>query len=295
MIMKRFLVCTLFLLSSATLGHSFGGTRQQKTVEVNKQPLLTRTTVRHERRRFPYGSTLTLVGAPAGSIIIEAWPGQEIDITADIQLQAPTEQDLDRLALVNTLVLDEDADHIRLLTTGTHDKSFMKQVKKFPKTLLGLPWKIDFRIRVPVATDLDISSGRGPITINGVEGNIQLSAVDSETQLHLSGGELVATIATGKLSLDIPVKSWARGGVIVRMAAGTLDVQLPPGFAGDFQAEILRTGQIVDTYGGLEARERANNTPQRMRSRSGAGGAQFQFTVGDGTINFKKREAVSGG
>lgn len=288
MLMKRFLVCTLFLLISATLAHSFGGTSQQKTVEVNKQPLLTRTTVRHERRRFPYGSTLTLVGAPAGSITIEASPGQEIDITAEIQLQAPTEQDLDRLALVNTLVLDEDADHIRLLTTGTHDKSFMKQVKKFPKTLIGLPWKIDFRIRVPVATDLDISSGRGPITINGVEGNIQLSAVDSETQLHLSGGELVATIATGKLSLDIPVKSWARGGVIVRMAAGEVNVELPSGFAGDFQAEVLRTGQIVDTYGGLEARERTTNTPQRMRARAGAGGAQFQVTVGDGTINFKK-------
>jgi hypothetical protein len=66
---------------------------------------------------------------------------------------------------VNGFILDDDTNHIRILTTGTHDKAFMKAVaKKFPKTLLGLPWTVDYKIRVPMSTDLDISAGRGPIT-----------------------------------------------------------------------------------------------------------------------------------
>ncbi|HYE65724.1 MAG TPA: hypothetical protein VD966_09075, partial [Pyrinomonadaceae bacterium] len=63
-----------------------------------KPPALTRTTTRHEVRRFAYGGTLTVVGAPAGSITIEAWPRNEIDINAEIELRADTEDDLARLA-----------------------------------------------------------------------------------------------------------------------------------------------------------------------------------------------------
>ena len=149
-------------------------------------------------RRFAYGSTLTVVGAPAGSITIEAWSRSEVDISAEIQLNGDTDADLDLLAAVNTFGIDEDMNHIRILTTGTHDKAFMRlAAKKFPKTLLGLPWKIDYRIRVPPATDLDINAGRGALTIAGVEGNIRLSAAESDAKLQLSGGTLSATIGVG--------------------------------------------------------------------------------------------------
>ncbi|HEX8852180.1 MAG TPA: hypothetical protein VF754_01760, partial [Pyrinomonadaceae bacterium] len=36
-------------------------------------PLLKRTTTRHEIRRLGYGGTLTVYGAPEGSITIEGW------------------------------------------------------------------------------------------------------------------------------------------------------------------------------------------------------------------------------
>ena len=187
-------------------------------------------------------------------------------------------------------MLDEDSNHLRVLSTGTHDKAFMRAVaKKFPKTLLGLPWKIDYRIRVPLSTDLEINAGRGPVSIAGVEGNIRLSATESEANLKLSGGTLSATIAVGKLNLSIPVRSWRGVGAEVRLAAGEVTVELPPGFNGDIDADILRSGQIVDTYGGLEPREKPGMTPQKMKARAGSGGASFQFTVGDGTIYIKKQ------
>ena len=288
--MKSFLTGTFLLVAFLTPATDFNARPQKKTAEVNKPAQLVRTTVRHERLRLPYGGTLTLVGAPAGSITVEAWPNSEVDITADVELRADTEQDLDRLALVNTVVVDDEPNHVRVFTTGTHDKSFMKQIKKFPKTLLGLPWKVDYRIRVPTATDLDINAGRGPITIKGIEGNIQLSAAESETNLSLSGGTVNATIAIGKVTLIVPVKSWRRGGVNIRLAVGEVNVELPPGFAADIDGEILRTGQIVNSYDGLEVREKPGITPRIVKARAGAGGTWFRFTVGDGTINIKKHD-----
>ena len=210
---------------------------QQKKVEpVIKAPAIVRSIVKHERRRFLHGGTLTLAGAPAGSITIESWPNTEVDITAEIELRADSEADLDRLAMLNTIVLDDDANHIRVVATGTHDKSFMKQVKKFPKHLMGLPWKIDFRIRVPVTTDIEINAGRGPIKVTDVEGNLQISAAESETDLRLSGGAVNAMVGIGKVNLSVPVKSWRRGTVVIRVAAGEVNVELVPGFSADIDA-----------------------------------------------------------
>jgi hypothetical protein len=262
---------------------------QQKTVPaLNRTPPLIRTTTRHEVRRFPYGSTLTIIGPPDGSITIEGWQGSEVDINAEIQLRAETEADLDLLAAVNTFVLDEDANHLRVMSTGTHDRAFMRAVaKKFPKTLLGLPWRIDFRIRVPLSVDLDINAGRGPIQISGVEGNIQLSAAESVANLKLAGGTLLTTIATGSLKLEIPARSWRGVGARLQVAAGDITVEVPTGFSGNFDAEVLRSGRIDASYEELGRASRGAN-PRTLSANSGAGGAAFKLTVGDGVIVIRK-------
>jgi hypothetical protein len=267
--------------------------QQKKTPEVTRIPQLVRTTSRHDLRRLPYGSSLTVVGAPDGSITIEGWQRNEVEISAEIQLRADSEADLNLLASVNTFVVDEDAYHVRVLSTGTHDKVFMRAVaKKFPKTLLGLPWKIDYRIRVPFAVDLDINAGRGPISISGVEGNIQLSAAESIANFKLTGGTLTATIAIGTVKLEVPARSWHGVGALLRLAAGEITVEIPPGFSGDFDAEVLRSGKIDATYEEL-ARTSRGVDPRILSARAGAGGAAFKLTVGDGVIVIKKQTVES--
>lgn len=262
---------------------------QQKGDTPAAAPLLTRTATRHEKRRLGYGGTVTIIGAPQGSITVEGWPQSEVQITADIELRAETEEDLNLLAAVNSWVLDDDVNHVHILSTGTHDKVFMRRVaKKFPKKLLGLPWKIDYRIRIPMSTDLEINAGRGPIKVSGVEGAITLTATESETQMILTSGTVNATVASGRINVRIPTRSWRGTGADLRVAAGDLDIELPAGFNGDIDADVLRTGQISDMFLALESRQRPGITDRVVRARAGAGGAFFKFTVGDGTIRIRK-------
>jgi hypothetical protein len=284
----RSLLLATLLLYFAFVGPNSALSQQKKTLDPNRPLQLVRTTLRHEVRRLAYGGTVTLVGAPAGSITIEGWTRNEVDIAAEIQLKADTEADLDLLAAVNGFIVDDDPNHIRVLSMGTHDKFYMRTAKKFPKALIGLPWKIDYRIRVPILTDLEINAGRGAITLADVEGDIRLSAVESETNLRVSGGSLAATIAIGKVTLSVPSRSWRRGGADIRVGAGEINIELPSGFSGDVDADILRIGQIDNTYGGLEVREKPGLTPQIVRGRSGAGGALIKLTVAEGRINIKK-------
>src|ERR1044072_6515837 len=175
----------------------------QKTVAPEVQ-LLTRTSTRRETARFSYGGTVTLIAAPRGSVTVEGWPRNEVEVTANIELKAPTEADLDQLAGVNTFVFDENVNHISILTTGTHDRAFMKQsAKNFPKKLLNLPWKIDYRVRVPINTDLEVNAGHGEVKLSGVEGALRLSATESDTTLTLTGGTGSTTVTAGMITLRI--------------------------------------------------------------------------------------------
>ena len=282
MSMSKAILLVSLLLSCA------GPVFSQKTV-VPEIQLLTRSTRRQETRRFSYGGTVTLITAPRGNVTVEGWPRNEVELTADIELQGPTEADLDQLARVNSFVFDEDLNHISILTTGTHDRAYMKKTaKNFPKKLLNLPWKIDYRLRVPVNTDLEVNAGHGTVKLSGVEGAVRLSATESDTSLSLTGGTVSTTVTAGSITLNIPARSWRGAGAEVRIASGTINVDLQPGFSGDIDAEVLRTGKIVNTYEGLASREKPGITERTVRGRAGVGGAYFKFTVGDGVVNIRR-------
>ncbi|MBD0373946.1 MAG: hypothetical protein ICV60_24260, partial [Pyrinomonadaceae bacterium] len=284
-------ICALALLYTQPLSSS----AQQKDKKGAEPPQasaqsLTRSTARHETRRFGYGGTVTLIGAPNGSVTIEAWPRNEVDITADIELRGGTEEELAQLATVNGFALDEEVNHLRILTTGTHDKAFMKRAaKNFPKKLMGLPWKIDYRLRVPAFTDLEVNMGSGAFTLNGVEGTIRIQAVESKADLTLAGGFVQATIERGSVNVRMSSRSWRGAGADIRLAYGDMNLELPPAASLDINADILRSGQIESSYTGLEPRDRTTFSPRSIRARIGTGGPTLAFTVADGTLRIKQR------
>ena len=263
--------------------------QKDKAAAALPTTLLKRTATRRDTRRFAFGGTVTVIGAPRGAVTIEGWNRNEVELVADIELTAPTEADLDQLATVNSFVFDEDLNHLSVLTTGTHDREYMKKVaKKFPKNLLNMPWKVDYTLRVPTNTDLEINAGYGPVKIAAVEGALRISATESETALTLTGGLVTTTVTAGVVTLTVPVRSWRGAGVDIRLATGIVNIDLPPGFNGDIDAEILRNGKIVNTHEGLASREKPGITERMVRARAGSGGAFFRVTVGDGTVNIRK-------
>jgi hypothetical protein len=265
------------------------GAAPNATPTPSPSPQLTRSSTRHETRRFGYGGTLTVYGAPTGSITIEAWPRNEVDITAEIELTGGTEEELAALAAVNNFVLDADGSHLTLMTTGMHDRKFMKRAAKdFPKKLLTLPWKIDYRIRVPAQLDLEIYAGRGALTVNNIDGAISLNAGESQAAFTLGGGDIVSTIASGTVTLRVPVNSWRGRGASIRLGRGDLNLELPASFNGDIDATVLRAGRIENNHPSLAPREGIKSTERQLRARAGAGGATLAFEVGDGVVRINK-------
>jgi len=274
------LICVLAFASDSSISYA-----QKDKDKSTPPPLLTRVNLRHENRRFAYGGTLTLVGAPSGSIQIYGWDRDEVDVSADIELHATNEDDLTTLARVNNFIIDEDTNHIRILTTGTHDRKLIRLLgRNLPKNLVAMPWKIDYRIRVPTSTDLEISQGVGPIKLWGVEGAVHLNAVMSDAVVSLTGGDSSITLERGSIYFGVPTRGWHGLGADVKLASGNLIIEFPANFSADINASVLRQGRVEVAYPNLEPRERNSITPQSVRVRAGNGGATLSFMVGDGTI-----------
>ena len=277
-----------FATSSSGSAQSGRRSDEKKAAATPTPPptLLKRTTTRRETRRLGYGGSTTLVGAPEGSVTVEAWPRDEIEITADSEQSATTEEELTRLAAVNTFVVDEDLNHVRVLTVGVHDRKYVKRVARdLPKNLLAMPWKIDYRLRVPASVDLEINAGRGALKVSGVEGALQVNAGGGVgASFTLAGGDANITLAEGPAEVRLAARSWRGRGLDVRVARGDLTVELPPGFSGDVNAEVLRAGRVENDDAELSAREHTQPTERSLQARAGAGGATLSFTVGDGTL-----------
>ena len=263
--------------------------QKNKKPVIPAGPLLTRTITRHESRRFFYAGTVTVTGAPNGSVTIEGWQRNEVEVSAEIELHAATEADLSRLATLNNFAIDEDSNHLRIITTGTHDRAFMKRAAKdLPKSLIGLPWKIDYHIKVPAVTDLEVNAGVGPTSLAGVEGAIRLNAVQTDATLSLTGGLVSVIVQSGTVDVIIPALSWHGLGADIKVASGNLSVGLMPGFSGEINAAVLRTGEVKNAYPNLEPRERTSISPQSLRARAGNGGGTLTLTVGEGTIQINQ-------
>ncbi|MFN6963683.1 MAG: hypothetical protein ACK4S4_07950 [Pyrinomonadaceae bacterium] len=255
----------------------------------SQSTLIKRTTTKTDRMDFGAGGTVAVVGAPEGSITVRPARGSEVEIEARIELQAPSEADLARLAEITTFVVQEGLGRVSIISTGTHDTKFVKRLpKKLPKNLIGLPFRIDYVIGVPRYCDLEISGGRGDITIGGVEGAIRVNSLESTAKLDLVGGGLNATFGKGTVAITMPDRSWRGNAIDVQLASGTMDVRFPVNLSAELDAAILRTGKIENALGGLKPRVRtAPPTERSIAARAGAGGVSMKFTVGDGTLRLR--------
>lgn len=254
---------------------------------VSAQGLVKRTTYKSDSFDFGAGGTLSLKGAPNGSVRIEGWNKNQVQIDAEIEISARTEAELDELAKVTGFTLDESTGQTTITTYGTHDKTFMKRAaKKFPKELLGLPFRIDYVIKVPRYCDLMIDGGKGDLQIAGVDGVIKVNFLDANAKLDLLGGGIMATVGGGTVDVTIPTRSWRGRFADISLTSGTMNVNLPPSLNAEIDASILRNGKIENTYAELKPKTRKDAfTEKLIAAKSGNGGIPLKFTVGDGSLN----------
>lgn len=280
--MERLLAFTAVLLFAAAASAQTSGT-------------LSRTTVKSDRFDFGAGGTVVIGGSPEGSVTVEGWANPEVEITAEIEVKASNDADLERLAKVVGFTTDQSTGRVTFTSVGPNDKKYLRTVdKKFPKALMNSPYRIDYKLKVPRYCDLQIDGGKGELKINGIDGTIKVNYIETQATLDLLGGATQAVFGKGSVAVSIPSRSWRGRFVDIQLASGDLSIDLPAGLNSEFDATILKTGKIDNTFG--EFKPRVRNQPfteKSISAKSGAGGIPLKFSVSDGTITIRSLEKRS--
>ncbi len=252
--------------------------------------MLKRTTTKTDRFNFGAGGTVAVVGSPNGSIRIEGWQNNEIEITAEIELQAATEADLGKLAEVTGFTTEETPARTGIISLGTHNKAAMKKLqKKFPKELIGLPFRIDYVIHVPKYCDLEIDGGKGDLSVTGVEGSMRINFLETNAEISVLGGPTNVTVGSGKVDVKFGIHGWRGRSANIQVATGNLNVSLTANVSAEIDATILRIGKIENTLLDLKPRDRkVPFTEKSIIAKKGVGDVSLKFTVGDGTLRMER-------
>ncbi|MBA2605503.1 MAG: hypothetical protein H0U96_01380 [Acidobacteria bacterium] len=250
--------------------------------------LIKRTTYKTENVKFAAGGTISIVGAPNGSVLVEGWQKNEVEISAEIEVNAETETDLAQLAQVIDFVLDENFGHLSIRSVGTHDRIHLKKFgEKFPKSLLTMPFRIDYRIKVPDLCNLEIDGGRGDLNISKVVGAMRINFLHSNAKINLESGNALATFGFGNINVSVASRLGRASRVNFQMANGAINVGLANNLNAEISAKILRAGHIENIFSQLKPHNRAKFTEKLIDAKIGDGGAKLLFTVGDGTIKIQ--------
>ena len=253
------------------------------------QGQLKRIVTKTDKLDFGAGGTVALIGAPKGSIRVEAASRNEVEITAEVTLEAANEADLTTLEAVTGFVLQESMGRVVINSVGTHDAKYLKQVaKKFPKKLTGLPFRIDYIVKVPRYCDLQVDGGMGDITVSGVEGIMRINSLEGVAKIDLIGVGLNGTFGKGSVAVTMPNRSWRGTAIDIALASGEMDIDLPINLSAELDATILRSGKIENSVIDLKPRVRTVKfTEQSISARAGGGGVSMRFTVGDGVLRLR--------
>jgi len=272
------------VLIALLAGVMAGGAAAQTT------QLLKRTVTKTDRFDFGAGGTVVIAGTPNGSIKVTGSAKNEIEITATISIEAPTEADLATMASVTSFITDETATRTGIISLGAHNKFGSKEIwKKFPKKLQSMPYRIDYVITVPRYCDLEIDGGKGDLSITGVEGSMRVNFLESNARVEVVGGNTAVTVAVGNIDIYFGGRTWRARSANIQVAKGDLNVRLPSVVSADIDAIILRSGSIENKLTDLKPRDRkVLFTERSILAKAGVGGVPLKFTVGEGTLRLER-------
>jgi hypothetical protein len=223
-----------------------------------------------------YGGELTLVGAPRGDVSVVGWRGQAISIAARISLAAPSEQDLDKLASIIGMVVDESGSVVAVHTAGPHDKQTLKAAKNFPKALTKLPWKMDYVVRVPEYTSVQIGVVDGNTEVEGITGAIAVTSLRGTVSVRNVGGFTKITAGDGKVTLATRDRTWRGAGTDIVTARGDIVLEAPADFGAVFEAHA--------SNGIRFAGARISEEGTELRGALGRGGSRLVLAAPAGSI-----------
>ena len=231
-----------------------------------------------ESRTFNVGSAPRItLSTFDGQVTVRGWDKNEV--TYNATKGAADEETLKQISIQS----QQQGDAISISTVNTDEVS----------------GRVNFDLYVPRQATLHVSSGDGPLNLDGVTGQITLRSGDGPIEVANSGGQLQVNTGDGLIRVikfdgqvdartgDGPIALDGNfNGVSARTGDGTISLTVPAG-----SSFTIETNSMEDLGNeGFVVNEDITPSPRVKRWRIGNGGKVFILRTGDGKILLRPRQ-----
>ena len=227
-----------------------------------------RRAVSCEVREYTFASDgdLEIDGGLNGGISVTGWEGTEVRVEARVRAQARDQERADEL-LENIEVMAG----ARLVEADG------------PDTGRREGWSVSYHVFVPYATDLELETHNGGISLVDVSGRIRMSALNGGVKVSGAGGDVVGRTTNGGLNVELEGDRWQGEGLDLRTTNGGVTIEIPDGYSADFETATVNGGFSLDVPMTLQGR-----LGRRLRSTLGDGGPPVRVTTTNGGVRIRR-------
>lgn len=142
---------------------------------------------------------------------------------------------------------------------------------------------VDFVVRLPRDTRLDVSTVNGSVRIDGATAEVSARTVNGGIDASSSGGPVTASTVNG----DVSVRMGNTGSEDLRYSTvnGSITVEVPGALDADVEMSTVN-GSLSSDYP-MTIQGKMN--PRHMRATIGKGGRQISFRTVNGSVRLVKR------
>src|SRR5687767_14483096 len=204
--------------------------------------------------------SLFVDGRDNGGVSFYGWDKNEVLVRALIQAQADTRPEAQ--ALAKEIKIETDGDRVR--ADGPPNRRYAN-------------WSVSYEVWVPRKTNLDADTHNGGLSVQGVEGRMELRAVNGGISLRDVGGDVRAETTNGGVAAYLSGASWKGEGLDLETTNGGVTLEIPRGFNATLETGTVNGGMNIDfpiTVQGTIGR--------RITTKLGNGGPRVRATTTNG-------------
>lgn len=218
----------------------------------------------------PAGGTINVDGRQNGGISVKGEDRSDVAIRACVQTWAATDE-----------AARSAASAVRINTSGTI---------KADSSSGDHNWSVSYELRVPRASNLNLTAHNGGISITGVRGDVEFETMNGGVFLSQDGGHFKGRTTNGGVFVKLAGNTWSGSGLSVATTNGGVNILMPANYAANIETGTVNGGFTSDipalsvTTENIKGDEWGRQREKRIATSINGGGAPIKITTTNGGV-----------
>ena len=215
----------------------------------------------------PSTGSVTVDAGVNGGVDVVAWDRSEVEVRAKVWANARTEDRAQEIARA-----------VQVSVSGGRIRADGPDVGRREG------WGVSYELRVPRASNLDLDTHNGGISVEDVSGDIRFSALNGGVHLTGVAGDVRGRTTNGGLHIELDGDRWAGAGLDTETVNGGVDLTIPRGYSAELVTGTVNGGIDIDfpvTVSGRIGRQ--------LRTTLGDGGPTIRAVTTNGGVRVTRR------